>query len=264
MKKVLRIITILVVILGLCGCSDLATSSNSTTASPSVPSTTTTFISRYDQVANAIYNDVHYKHWLTECCSKVTAELGTGCMEINVTVDYLESYQFMAVVTETVRCINDIWEEYWLDSVELTVHTPLDLNNYIMWKSTDLYKGMLIDTKKGITKNITIDDMIQLYGYEGLISMTQESSVESSDSSSQSNVTVETEEGVSGVPAYGRPGTEYYVYGTLEYGTEIDIIGYENDDWINLTFERKNAYIESKFFKPTAGNHGIIINPEAE
>lgn len=261
MKKTICVLALSVMALGLYGCSNQDKIDNSVVSSAASQFTTTSFVSRYDQVARAIYQDVHNKHWLTECCGKVTAELGTGCMEINVTVDYLQSYQFMAVTTETIRCINDIWEEYWLDSVELTVHTPLDLDNYIMWKSSDLQKGMLIDTKKGITKSMTIDDMVQLYGYEGLISMTQEASEETSGNSISLE---ETGEIVSGAPAYGRPGTQYYIYGTLDFGAEVDIIGYENDEWINLTFERKNAYIESKYFKPTSGNHGVIINPESE
>ncbi len=258
----LKALSILVVMfLVLCGCSQNNDISSSTLATSQPAETTTSFVSRYDQVAKAIYSTVHFKHWLTEACGDVKAELGDGCMDIDVTVDYLESYQFMAVTTETIQCIHDISEEYWLDSVKLTVHTPHGLNDYMRWESTDLKKGIMIDTKNGISKTMTIDEMVQQYGYEGLLSLTDEAPASDNSIDQTSDTTISTEEAATGAPAYGRPGTEYYVYGIIDFGTEVDIIGYEDDNWINLTYERKNAYIEAKYFKQTSGTHGVIVNP---
>lgn len=47
----------------------------------------------------------------------------------------------------------------------------------------------------------------------------------------------------SGVNAHGRPGEQYYVYGTLAYGTVITSKGVE-EGWVNFDFERKNAYVK--------------------
>lgn len=260
--KLLSILTVMPLV--LCGCSHNMDSSSNVLATSRTAETTTTFVSRYDQVAKAIYSTVHFKHWLTEACGNVRAELGDGCMDIDVTVDYLESYQFMAVTTETIQCIHDISEEYWLDSVKLTVHTPYELKDYMRWESSDLKKGIMIDTKNGISKTMTIEDMVQQYGYEGLLSLTDEAPVSDNSIDQTLDTTISTEETINGAPAYGRPGTEYYVYGIIDFGTEVDIIGYEDDNWINLTYERKNAYIEAKYFKPTSGVHGIIVDPLAE
>ena len=47
----------------------------------------------------------------------------------------------------------------------------------------------------------------------------------------------------SGVNVHGRPGEQYYVYGTLAYGTVITSKGVE-EGWVNFDFERKNAYVK--------------------
>jgi len=48
----------------------------------------------------------------------------------------------------------------------------------------------------------------------------------------------------SGVNVHSRPGEQYYLYGTLAYGTVIDVKTVTNG-WANITYSNKNAYVKS-------------------
>ena len=48
----------------------------------------------------------------------------------------------------------------------------------------------------------------------------------------------------SGVNVHSRPGEQYYLYGTLAYGTVIDVKTITNG-WANITYSNKNAYVKS-------------------
>lgn len=50
----------------------------------------------------------------------------------------------------------------------------------------------------------------------------------------------------SGVKVHGRAGEQYYVYGTLPYGSVITAKG-TADGWVNFDYERKNAYVSMSY-----------------
>lgn len=48
------------------------------------------------------------------------------------------------------------------------------------------------------------------------------------------------------VNVHGRPGEQYYVYGTLPYGSIITSKGVA-EGWVNFDYERKNSYVKAEY-----------------
>ncbi|MGN0787130.1 MAG: SH3 domain-containing protein [Christensenellales bacterium] len=65
-----------------------------------------------------------------------------------------------------------------------------------------------------------------------------------------------------GLKVRSRPGTQYYVYGTLAYGKIITVASISNG-WANFTYDGKNAYCSARFLKKVSSGNDDD-NPKKE
>lgn len=197
---------------------------------------------------------------------------------LNIVVDLKNesALRFGIAATELVKALPAILSAYEITDYDLDIYSDMGKKGCISWHTSDLISGTYMDTQSYSAKTLTLAELQSICGYNKVPETTipeQENSVvsvvieDSSASDSIPETTTEASELVilTGATVYSRPGTQYYVYGELEFGTSIEIIDYvSGGEWINLMYEGKNAYIESKFYSETGYKTGKIVEPIAE
>lgn len=119
-----------------------------------------------EKFEKALYYFLQGRSVLTQLCSEVHVYTDSGTTIYINLVSY-ESYSFAAIVTESVAFIKENALEYTIRNPQLVVTTP-SAKYMAVWKSEDLNLGYLVDTHKDFSAKVSLEELQELYGYEGL------------------------------------------------------------------------------------------------
>ena len=260
------------VVLALSGCSGVTVS----TDSPVSTSATSDAIDR--EAAKKLEAAIRLSLGGYDVTVSASDDNDDGKLDVLVTVSggiTISEYSFGMVANETMKAVNSDLHYYPGEIGEIKIY-GYGNERVISWRTSNLLTGDFLDIQKDPAKSrkitdATLSDVLNYCEYippEDLAKNEIEKNESRSaiatepETAAQASTAPETtSESLSGAIAYSRAGTQYYQYGVIDFGTVVEILGYENDDWINLIFERKNAYIEAKYYSPLTDKTGMIIDP---
>ena len=213
-----------------------------------------------------------------------TLDIGNdGKLDVSVTIrggNTLYKYIYGFVVDKTMKEINRE-PKYYQKEIGLVTINGTSEERAFRWTTTNLSSGTFVDSGGavyGLKKydDMTFEKVLEYCEYvspEDLLTENAENKDVEKDQftepiddnkekeSDSKEAEVSTDSVQNGAIVYSRAGTQYYQYGTLDYGTTVEIIKYENDKWVNLIYYQKNAYIEAKYYSPISTTAGVIIDP---